>query len=110
MHVTVPTTAGRRRHRGIHLHRSPSVLSVTTRHKGIAVTTPARTIADLRVCDVDEVRRAIRQAEFHRYDVSEERAKEDAPTRGLLERRFLAACRRHYLPVPEVNAMVGPTR
>ncbi len=45
--VTVPTAAGRKRQRGIHLHRSPSVLSVTTRRKGIAVTTLARSIADL---------------------------------------------------------------
>ena len=57
---------------------------------------------------MDEVRRAIREAEFHHHDVSDERAKEDAPTRSWLERRFLRMCRRHDLPEPEVNVYVGP--
>ncbi len=109
IHVTLHTLSGRQKRRGICLHHSPSVLSVTTRHNGIAVTTPARTIADLRrVASVDEVRRAIREAEFHHHDVSDERAKEDAPTRSWLERRFLRMCRRHNLPAPEVNVHVGP--
>jgi hypothetical protein len=46
--VTIPASAGRKKRRGIRLHRSPSVISASTRRSGIPVTTPARTIADLR--------------------------------------------------------------
>jgi very-short-patch-repair endonuclease len=110
VHVTVPTTSGRSNQRGIRLHRSPSVLSVTTSHKDINVTTPARTIADLRKAgmDVDELRRAIRQAEFDKLSIEGEAEKEEALTRGWLERRFRRMCKEHDLLPPEVNAFVGP--
>jgi very-short-patch-repair endonuclease len=110
VHVTVPGRGGRRRRGGIHLHRSPSLLPLdVTRRDGIPVTTPARTIADLRrVATVDEVRRAIREAEFLGLQIGEEASRESKPTRSLLERRFLRLCRRHGLPEPEVNVYVGP--
>jgi very-short-patch-repair endonuclease len=34
----------------------------------------------------------------------------EAPSRSRLERRFLALCRRHGLPAPEVNVFVGRER
>jgi very-short-patch-repair endonuclease len=110
VHVTVPGRSGRRKRPGIQLHRSPSLLPLdVTRKDNIPVTTPARTIADLRrVATVDEVRRAIREAEFLGLEIDEEAGREDAPTRSLLERRFLRLCRRHGFPEPEVNAYVGP--
>jgi very-short-patch-repair endonuclease len=109
VHVTIPVRTGRKQQRGICLHKSPSVQSVTVVHNGIAVTSAARTIADLRaVASVDEVRRAIREAEYREYDVSGERQKEEDLTRSWLERRFKAMCSRHRLPLPEVNAYVGP--
>jgi very-short-patch-repair endonuclease len=78
---------------------------VTSRER-IAVTTPARTIDDLRRTDrASEVRRAIRQASFIGLPIG------DGPDRDLtrseLERRFLALCRRYHLPAPHVNARVG---
>jgi very-short-patch-repair endonuclease len=53
-----------RSHRGIRTHRS-SVLAVDdiTRHKGIPITTPARTVVDLAAkLDYRPLRRAVRQA------------------------------------------------
>jgi very-short-patch-repair endonuclease len=109
-HITIPTSGGRRRRPGIRLHRSPSLpTSATTRRNGIAVTTPARTIADLRrVASVDEVRRAIREGEFAGLDLGNGGGRDLDLTRSRLERRFLHLCRRHRLPRPEVNARVGP--
>jgi very-short-patch-repair endonuclease len=109
VHVTVPGRNGRIKRPGIHLHRSPSLLPLdVTRHNGIPVTKPTRTIADLRgVASVDEVRRAIREAEFLALPLEEEANRESAPTRSKLERRFLHLCRRHRFPAPEVNVQVG---
>lgn len=109
VHVTAGASGGRSKRAGIHLHRSPPLPNdQTTRHDGIPVTTPARTVADLRrVATVDEVRRAIRRAEFLGLEVGGEAAREPALTRSRLERRFLLMCRRHHLPEPEVNVIVG---
>ena len=49
------------------------------------------------------VRRAIRQAEFLRLPVGIETDR----TRSDLERDFLRLCRRHRLPPPEVNVLIG---
>jgi very-short-patch-repair endonuclease len=48
----------------------------------------------------------MRQAEFLRLPIGERLAPDH--TRSELERRFLALCRRHRLPKPEVNVRVGP--
>jgi very-short-patch-repair endonuclease len=123
VHVSVPTTAGLRCRRGIHLHRCTSLAEpsssashlqsgggrgrrlLTTRRDRIPVTTVPRTIHDLRGCLPSYlVRRAIRQAELagHRLE-----GIEGDRTRSDLERDFLALCRRFGLPKPEVNAKVG---
>jgi predicted transcriptional regulator of viral defense system len=71
--VSVPTRCGRRRRSGIRIHR-PRAISVeaTTRRRGIPVTTPARTIRDLRrVASGAVVRRALRQAEYLGLDLAE---------------------------------------
>jgi very-short-patch-repair endonuclease len=74
---------------------------------GIAVTTPARTIADLRrVAPPKLVRRAIRQAHFDGLAIGDE-GRETGRTRSDLELRFLRLCRRHGLPEPEVNVPIG---
>ncbi|HEU5063321.1 MAG TPA: type IV toxin-antitoxin system AbiEi family antitoxin domain-containing protein [Solirubrobacterales bacterium] len=100
VHVSVPTTSGRKRRPGIHLHRCQGLL--TTRRDNIPVTTVARTIEDLRRTPLPSrlVRRAIRQAELagHRLD-----GLESDRTRSDLETYFLDLCRRHRLPAPEVN-------
>jgi very-short-patch-repair endonuclease len=59
------TTTAKRSHRGIRVHRS-SMLDVRdlTRHKGIPVTTPARTLIDLAATfDYRALRRTVREAQ-----------------------------------------------
>ena len=82
-HVTVPGNGGRRRRKGIVLHRSTTLTPAdVTRRKGIPVTTHARTMRDLG------------------YGPE--------PTRSDLERLFVKLCRRHHLPEPEFNVKIGP--
>jgi hypothetical protein len=108
VHVTAPVRGGRRRQRGIHLHRSPSLPSATTWRKGIAVTTPARTITDLRrILEPAEVDEAIAQAEVMRLPIGHHPGSLQEPTRSELERAFLRLCRRNALPKPEVNVRLG---
>lgn len=108
VHVTVPTRGGRRARSGIRIHRSPHLPgAATARRHGIAVTTPQRTLEDLRrELAPGELRRAIREAEIAGLAVD---ARALAPDRASshLELRFLAACRRHRLPPPDVNVRVG---
>lgn len=114
--VSVPGDGGKKRRKGIRLHRSLSLLPAdVTLRDGIPVTTPARTIADLRrvvaapgkrgLISPKELRRAIRQANVLGLPVGDE---ERDRTRSDLERDFLRLCRRHRLPAPEVNVRVGP--
>jgi very-short-patch-repair endonuclease len=105
-HVTVRGT-GRRRRPGIRIHRSRSLTPrEITRRKGIPVTTPARTIADLRrVAPANQVRRAIRNAEALGLPLGD--AVEPDRTRSELERLFLALCRRYHLPAPQLNIEIG---
>ena len=124
IHVSVPSSAGRKKRRGIHLHRaqalaesspSPSCLQqeggqrgrlLVTDRDNIPVTTVSRTIEDLRRSEFPPrlLRRAIRQAELMglRLDgVGSDR------TRSDLEAAFLGLWRRHHIPPPEVNAKLG---
>jgi predicted transcriptional regulator of viral defense system len=49
VHVTVPRTGGVRKRNGIVLHRSSTLIAHhCTRHDNIPVTTPARTLSDIR--------------------------------------------------------------
>jgi very-short-patch-repair endonuclease len=107
--VTVPGHGGRKRRQGIRLHRSASLDPAhTTFRLGIPVTTPARTLADLRRCaTTDELREAHRQAGIRGYLIDDAEVREPDLTRSELERRFLRLCRRHRLPAPEVNAPIG---
>lgn len=112
--VSVRGNGGRRRRAGIRLHRSLTLLPVSvTLRSGIPLTTPARTIADLRRAAVStgrlitprELRRAIRQANVLGLPIDERDQRER--DRSDLERDFLRLCRRHSLPPPEVNVRVG---
>ena len=106
--VTVPVAGGRSQRAGIRIHRSPYLTNMqTTRCHGIALTTAARTLTDLRqVVSASELRRAIREAEFAGLPIGEHGRDSDR-TRSELERRFLRLCRCHRLPVPEVNVRVA---
>jgi|SRR5215203_428048 len=106
IHVSVPTTAGLKKRRGIHLHRTPAVGRTTTYRRNIPVTTVARTIEDLRRTSFPSrlIRRAIRQAELMGLRLD---GIESDRTRSDLETFFLEFCRRHGLPEPEVNVKLG---
>jgi len=130
VHVSIPTTSGRRSRRGIRLHRCPSLKATaqpsssptylnqeggrgggrrTTHRHRIPVTTVLRTIEDLRATDLlppHLIRRATRQAELkghHHGGVESDR------TRSDLESLFLAliAPYRDRIPSPEVNVRLG---
>jgi very-short-patch-repair endonuclease len=114
--VSVPGDGGKRGRRGIRLHRCPTLSpAVVALHNGIPVTSPARTIADLRrvasargkrgLISPRELRRAIRQADVLGLPLDPE-ANRDR-TRSDLERAFLRLCRRNCLPTPEVNVRIG---
>ena len=106
--VSVPRRSGHLKREGIRVHR-PIALEpeATTRRRGIPVTTPFRTIVDLRrTTPARETRRAIRQAEF--LGIAIDPLLEPDRTRSELEFRFLRLCRRNHLPKPAVNVRVGP--
>jgi very-short-patch-repair endonuclease len=106
---------GRARRIGIRVHRSLSLVAAdVTLYRGIPVTTPTRTIADLReaistrrpgAIAGHELRKAIRQANVLGLPIGHRDAK--VRTRSDLEGDFVRLCRRHRLPPPEVNIRVG---
>ncbi len=106
--VTVRGTSGRARRSGLRVHRSITLTErMTTRREGIPVTTPARTIADLRsgvggAVSPRRLRRAIRQAAVLGLPL-EEPAEH---SRSDLELAFRRLCRANRLPQPEMNADV----
>jgi very-short-patch-repair endonuclease len=110
IHVTVSGNGGRKRRRGITIHRSHSLTAgVTTLRHGIAVTKPARTLRDLHRTDPEPVyRRAVRRALDLALITSEQLRSEEELTRSELEKLMLSLCRRHRLPQPEINARVDP--
>ena len=112
--VSVTGIGGRDRRNGLRLHRSRTLgPSHTTKRAGIPVTTPARTIADLRYASVrrhrgaasaQELKRAIRQAGVLGLRI--DKPTEADRTRSELEHLFLQLCKRHGLPTPEVNVRI----
>jgi hypothetical protein len=115
IHVTAHGQGGKARRRGICVHRPRSLLpmDVTLRH-GIPITTPARTVSDLRTAISlgrsgavarHELRKAIRQANVLGLPIGEESRRDRS--RSDLEADFLRLCGRHGLPPPEVNVRIG---
>lgn len=122
VHVTAPR---RRRVRGVVVHVSP-LDGQRVRRQGIVVTTPARTLVDL--ADVVNQRRTLErafdEAEYLKLDwesaaplhgrrgsgllSSVLAVHEPGTTRTLseLEERFLALCKKHGFPRPEVNVSI----
>ena len=110
IHVTVPSTAGRKRRRGIRLHRSRTLRPTdTTTHRGIPITTPARTIIDLartlegrpleHALDLADQRSLIDFAELHQRPIPPSLqavlslyTAGSTVTRSEMEERFLALC------------------
>jgi very-short-patch-repair endonuclease len=106
--VLVPGRGGRERRPGVRLHRSTTLLpSQCTLRNAIPVTNPARTLTDLgRVLPARQFAAALREAECLRLPIGD--CFESDLTRSELERRFLRLCRRHRVPMPEVNVRLGP--
>jgi len=106
IHLTVDAAVHRAARPGLQIHRSRTLTprDITRRH-GIAVTTPARTIEDIRG-EVEPYlfRRALRQAELAGHRVPHLSATKR--TRSDLELLFLALCDKHGLPRPLVNRRV----
>ena len=110
IHITLPGDGGRKRRRGITIHRSRSLIAgVSTRRDGIALTKPVRTLRDLHRSVPERVYlRAVRRALDRKLISSAQLKGEEELTRSELERRMLRIFRRHRLPQPEVNARIGP--
>jgi very-short-patch-repair endonuclease len=104
VHVTVPGQA-RRTRPGIRVHRSLSLEASV--HRGLPLTTPARTLDDLaRVLPTAELERAREQAHVLGL-VIPDGAPEPEFTRSEAERRLKALCRAAGLPLPRTNARVA---
>jgi very-short-patch-repair endonuclease len=127
--IDVAVPCCRRQRSGLHLHVVRSLPAAdSTRHRGIPVTTPARTLLDLADVLPDRaLERAVHEAEVQRrvnhrqLRAQLERASGrrgagrlestiaagPAPTRSELEDRLLALLESHSLPRPRANARVG---
>ena len=101
------TARSHHQHRGIQTHRSRTLTRADiTRHYGIPITTPARTLKDLaRVLPSHSLTRAVNEARIHNLLSDEEHA--TGPTRSPLEDLFLRFIDRYDLPRPEVNQRVA---
>jgi very-short-patch-repair endonuclease len=120
IHVTVSTRAGRERRAGLRLHRSMLGAGDVTVHRGIPITTPARTVIDLS-------RTLKGRALEHIVDLADQRGLVDftdlrtansaslqavlsnyrpAATRSELEERFLRLCDEHGIERPETNVLI----
>lgn len=115
--VSVAGDGGKNGRRGIRLHRHRSLLPAdVTLYEGIPITTPSKTISDLRrgvlgggggrIVPPKELRRAIRQADVLGLPICSDEDRDG--TRSDLERDFLRICRRYRLPAPAVNVRIGP--
>ncbi len=105
--ILVPSRNSRHVRSGIRIRRTTTLaFHQVTRRRGIPVTGPARTIADLsRSLEPRLVRRATREAEMLGFAHGLETAVDR--TRSELEYEFLKLCHRRRLPRPEVNVPIG---
>lgn len=113
--VIVRADGGRAKRSSIRVHRSLTLVPTdVTLLQGIPVTTPTRTISDLRRATSTarpggvsprELRKAIRQANVRGLSIGERNGNDR--TRSDLERDFLSLCRRGRISPPEVNVHVG---
>ena len=101
------TAPGRRRHPGLTTHRSSTLTRADiTRHYGIPITTPARTLHDLaRVLPSHALTRAVNEARIRNLISNADH--DTGPTRSDLEDEFLRFIEQHDLPHPEVNQTIA---
>lgn len=110
VHVTVPSAGGRRRRPGLFIHRCPSLTAdEITVHKRIPCTTVARTLGDVRgrapAATFDAM---LRRAEAQGLDTGGGFWEIGDLDTTAFERRLLALCRRHGLPRPRTQQVIGP--
>jgi very-short-patch-repair endonuclease len=128
VHISVPDDAGRMKRPGVIVHRVAALLpGECTIQRGIPVTRTSRTIFDLAtqlprrqleraadeadrlgLCteeDLDEIVRlhAAQPGTGALRQLLEEHRAGSTATRNDFEERFLALCRKHRLPQPDVN-------
>ncbi len=105
--VVVPFERRPTQRKDVRLHRSRSLLpSHVVQRNGIPVTSPARTIADMRrVSSPSELRSMVRKAEV--LGLRTELAPRAEPTRSELEDLFLEFCKRYGFPPPNVNRKIA---
>ncbi len=107
VHVTVPGSGGRAKRGGLVVHRAQAPATV---HRGIPVTTPLRTLRDLRA-GRRKYERAV--AEAQRLGLIS-KIEADAllpagrPPANRFESRFLRLCAEHGIPRPTRQAEIGP--
>ena len=125
VHVTVPETGGRKRRRGLVVHRSALRPNEVGTVEGIPVTSPLRTLIDVAdMATTREIERTLDEADFLGIDLDDLEpvhgrvgcgplamvlADHDVGstlTRSDLEEWLLAFCRRNRLDKPRVNAWV----
>ena len=123
IYVTVPGDPGRRRRAGVKVHRSRTLEARdVVRHRGIPITTPARTIIDLarmlkgrpleQLLDRAEHRNLVDFADLQRGPIPTSlqavlsRYTATTPTRSELEERFLQLCDDHGIPRPQTNLII----
>jgi very-short-patch-repair endonuclease/predicted transcriptional regulator of viral defense system len=124
IHVTVPGDSGRKRRPGIRIHRSITLIARdVTNHRGIPITTPARTIIDLartlngrpleQALDVAEQRGLLDFSELDHRQIPPSLqavlslyAAGATATRSELEERFLSICDNHGIPRPQTNVEI----
>ena len=109
VHVAVAGDGGRRRRTGIVVHRRRSLApEEIVAHKGIPVTSPRRTLLDARhVLSPARFDSVLRKAEKLQLDTGSFYEVGQLGLNGL-ERRLFALCRRHSIPVPRAQQVIGP--
>jgi len=107
IHVKVSVQRHPRSVRGISVHRSRTIHAADATHRDrIPVTTALRTVLDLRrVLPRKQWEAVVDQARGKGVPVDD--LIDEAPTRSVLERRFLRLCRCHRIPAPKVNVRIG---
>ena len=109
IHVAVPGNGGKKKRSGIVIHRRCSLSQVDiVVHKGIPVTSARRTLLDAKkVVSANLYDDLLRKAEKLQLDTGKLGDVDDVDL-NRFERRFFALCRRHGLPRPRTQQVIGP--
>jgi very-short-patch-repair endonuclease len=109
VHVAIRSNDGRKRRDGIVVHRRPSLSARDiVVHKGVPVTSARRTLLDARrKVSAQRFDSLLRQAEKQGLNTGPFYEIENIDLNEF-ERRLFALCRRHSIPLPEKQQVIGP--